>query len=222
MKKPRNKLCKRTPAQRQRDVAFCSDLFLKGYSYMAISEKLNKQLAVWGETYTITRQGVFHDIKDVLEEWRNEHKEDINTYVDRELKKLDKIECEAWSAWVNSLGERVRQRLRVDKDKPHQGPQLEEVTKESIGGDPRFLDLLMSVQQRRAKLLGLDAPVKIEAPALNKAIPAEGVRYDISALPSDLLYEVADKLQSIEFERIKKEKITINGKEESGQPSADS
>ena len=40
---------------------------------------------------------------------------------------------------------------------------VEEAT-ETTPGNPKFLDLLLNVQQRRAKMLGLDAPIKIDIP----------------------------------------------------------
>ena len=55
------------------------------------------------------------------------------------------------------------------------------------------------MQQRRAKLLGLDAPVKVDAV---HRIDADRPQYDINALPKDLLYSVADKLQEQEYLRI--------------------
>lgn len=45
----------------------------------------------------------------------------------------------------------------------------EETTTETSAGNPRFLDLLLNVQQRRAKMLGFDAPIKVEIPGIEKA-----------------------------------------------------
>ena len=72
----------------------------------------------------------------------------------------------------------------------------EETTTETSAGNPRFLDLLLNVQQRRAKMLGFDAPIKVEIPGIEKSINGDAPQYDVSAIPEDLLFAVADKLQT--------------------------
>ena len=54
----RPKMCKRTKDQREVDLAFCSNLFLRGYTYREISERLNEENARRGVGYTITKQMV--------------------------------------------------------------------------------------------------------------------------------------------------------------------
>ena len=82
----------------------------------------------------------------------------------------------------------------------------EETTTETSAGNPRFLDLLLNVQQRRAKMLGFDAPVKIEIPGYNAGTDDDKPKYDVKAIPDDLLFAVADKLQSAEFQKTIAEK----------------
>ena len=75
---------------------------------------------------------------------------------------------------------------------------------EDKNGDPRYLDLLLKVQERRAKLLGYNAPMKVnvynEQPKDEN--PAE-TKYDINALPIDMVVEMAYKLQDAEFDKRK-------------------
>ena len=61
------------------------------------------------------------------------------------------------------------------------------------------------IQQRRAKMLGFDAPVKIEIPGYN-ATTDDNPKYDVKAIPDDMLFAVADKLQSAEFQKALAEK----------------
>ena len=92
-------MCKRTKDQREFDLAFCSNLFLRGYTYREISERLNEENARRGVGYTITKQMVYWDMQQLLIEWKRERMENIDDYVTQELRKLDKMEVELWEAW---------------------------------------------------------------------------------------------------------------------------
>lgn len=193
---------RRTKDQRTRDLAFCSDLFLKGYTYREILVKLNKRNEREGFGYTITLRALYLDIQKMLVEWKRDRLENIDDYITQELRKLDLIEHELWEAWNKSKSIK----MRVKKGRNHKSY---EIVEESLCGNPRYLELLLTVQQRRAKLLGLDAPVKVDAV---HRIDADRPQYDINALPKDLLYSVADKLQEQEYLRIQAAKNGEDGK----------
>ena len=206
----RPKLCKRTKDQREFDLAFCSNLFLRGYTYKEMSERLNEENSRRGITYTISKQMVYWDMQQLLIEWKRERLENIDDYVTQELRKLDKMEVELWEAWERSKTGKLREKNRQNA-KPRKvledgdNPEYygyEETTTETSAGNPRFLDLLLSVQQRRAKMLGFDAPIKVDIPGIKDAQKNETPTYDVTAIPSDLLYAVADKLQSAEYKRV--------------------
>ena len=72
------------------------------------------------------------------------------------------------------------------------------------------MDLLLNVQQRRAKMLGFDAPIKVEIPGIEKSINGDAPQYDVSAIPEDLLFAVADKLQTAEYKKQLAEKGVID------------
>lgn len=205
---------KRSEEQRIYDIRFCSDLFLRGYSYREIADALNRDLSARGMGYTITFQMVYYDLQQCLIEWKRERLETIDEYVTQELRKLDKMEVELWEAWERSKTGKLREKNRQNA-KPRKvledgdNPEYygyEETTTETSAGNPRFLDLLLNVQQRRAKMLGFDAPVKIEIPGYNAGTDDDKPKYDVKAIPDDLLFAVADKLQSAEFQKTIAEK----------------
>lgn len=215
----RPKMCKRTKDQREFDLDFCSNLFLRGYTYREISERLNEENARRGVGYTITKQMVYWDMQQLLIEWKRERMENIDDYVMQELRKLDKMEVELWEAWERSKTGKLRKKNRQNA-KPRKvledgdNPEYygyEETTTETFAGNPRFLDLLLNVQQRRAKMLGFDAPIKVEIPGLKESINDDAPQYDVTAIPDDLLFAVADKLQSAEYKRVLEEKGGGNG-----------
>ena len=201
---------RRTPEQRENDLVFCTDLFLKGYSYRQISDLLNKRNAKMGLDYAIVPpMRVYKDLKQLLINWKREHEENIDLYITKELSKLDKIEAELWDAWERSK-KRIVSKIRQSGLKTERS--------ETFAGNPRYLDLVLSVQQRRAKLLGLDAPVKVDMPNVNVSVDSSGPKYDISVIPNDMLFVIADKLQNAEYERLMIEK---NGDKKTIESKAD-
>ena len=200
---------RRTPEQRENDLVFCTDLFLKGYSYRQISDLLNKRNAKMGLDYVIVPpMRVYKDLKQLLINWKREHEENIDLYITKDLSKLDKIEAELWDAWERSK-KRIVSKIRQSGLKTERS--------ETFAGNPRYLDLVLSVQQRRAKLLGLDAPVKVDLPNVNVSVDSSSPKYDISVIPNDMLFVIADKLQNAEYERLMIEKNGDKKTEEDGE-----
>lgn len=209
---------KRSEEQRIYDIRFCADLFLRGYSYREIADALNRDLSARGVGYTISFQMVYYDLQQCLIEWKRERLDTIDEYVTQELRKLDKMEVELWEAWERSKTGKTREKNRQNA-KPRKvledgdNPEYygyEETTTETSAGNPRFLDLLLNVQQRRAKMLGFDAPIKIEIPGIKESINGDAPKYDVSAIPDDLLFAVADKLQTAEYKKQLAEKGVID------------
>lgn len=200
---------RRTPEQRENDLVFCTDLFLRGYSYRQISDLLNQRNAKMGLDYAIVPpMRVYKDLKQLLINWKREHEENIDLYITKELSKLDKIEAELWDAWERSK-KRIVSKIRQSGLKTERS--------ETFAGNPRYLDLVLSVQQRRAKLLGLDAPLKVDMPNVNVSVDSSGPKYDISVIPNDMLFVIADKLQNAEYERLMIEKNGDKKTEEDGE-----
>lgn len=209
---------KRSEEQRIYDIRFCADLFLRGYSYRDIADALNRDLSARGMGYTITFQMVYYDLQQCLIEWKRERLDTIDEYVTQELRKLNKMEVELWEAWERSKTGKLREKNRQNA-KPRKvledgdNPEYygyEETTTETSAGNPRFLDLLLNVQQRRAKMLGFDAPIKVEIPGLKENTNSDAPQYDVSAIPEDLLFAVADKLQTAEYKKQLAEKGVID------------
>lgn len=215
--KTRPKGCKRTPEQQDADLLFCSDLFLRGYSYREIADALNRHLTEKEMGYTITFQMVYYDLQRALVEWKRERFENIDEYITQELKKLDKMEVEAWNAWEESKTGKRREKNRTsakprkvltEEEKTADWYGYDETATETSAGNPRFLDLLLNVQQRRAKLLGYDAPVKMDL-GMGRTDFEEKESYDVSAIPKDLLFAVVDQLQNAKYSSIMTEKGVI-------------
>lgn len=196
----RPKLSKRTKDQREHDLVFCSKMFLQGYTYAEMCTRLNEENARLGVGYTISPPTIHWDMQQLLIEWKRERMDNIDDYVTQELRKLDKIEVELWEAW-----ERSKIRVRRKRGRPHKiledGTVVEDIATETVPGNPRFLELLLNVQQRRAKMLGFDSPIKLEIPGIKGGVNDDAPKYDVSVIPTDLLFAVADKLQAAEYKK---------------------
>lgn len=197
---------KRTTEQRETDVVFCSDLFLKGYTYREISKMLNEANAKAGRNYTISAQSVYKDMERCLIEWKRQRMQNIDDYVTQELRKLDRLEVTLWTAWEESRTGKRREKNRTsakprkvltEEEKTADWYGYDETQTETSAGNPRFLDLLLDVQQRRAKLLGYDAPVKVDIVPGRKDDDTE--KYNFDGIPDELLFSIVDKLQQNKF-----------------------
>jgi hypothetical protein len=78
-----------------------------------------------------------------------------------------------------------------------------EEANETSAGNPKFMDILLNVQQRRAKLLGYDSAVKVDLSASIDRATDEKPKYNVADIPKDLLFNLVDQMQNAEAARIK-------------------
>jgi len=150
---------KRTKAQRLADLALIERLNLRGKKADEIAEELN---AI--RPYTLSRQQVGYDIRDVAQMWLEESKAEIDAAKAKALAELRDLQTEFWQAWESSKTERTKARQESSgKDKDGK-PAVTKASmeKEQRDGNPAFLQGVMTCIDRRCKLLGLDAPTKQE------------------------------------------------------------
>lgn len=209
---------RRTQQQKDSDFLFCSEMFLRSYGYREIAKALNERNKALGLDYTIAHTQVYSDIKKMLITWKKEQFETIDKYVSVEVQKLDRIENEAWNAWeksksplrkTKSRNSKKPNKLDAEVNEPDYYGYSEE-TIEETSGDPRFLDILLNCQQRRAKLLGFDAPSRVDYTDKNQPIDTDKPKYDIADVPADLLFNLADQMQNAEFIRTMDKKGLVN------------
>ena len=153
---PRNVPQKRTPAQKQRDAVDIARLYIQHYTQEQIADWLGRN-----RPYRITRQQISLDLKGIFEEWRKESVRTLDERKAEELKRLDRIEAEAWLAWEKSKDEITRV-MQEKKGGVNGTIERATVTKEKSNGDPRFMVVIDRCVERRAKLLGLDQPIRQE------------------------------------------------------------
>jgi hypothetical protein len=127
----------RTIEQRR---ALVSRLWLQGLTVREIGKEINSSDSV-----------VYTDVAAIRNTWREDTKEYMAEFLNRELARVDLIEAEAWKAWKLSLTE--RQRKMVEKDTKGNKVKL---MREGQCGNPQYLALIGTCIETRRKLLGLD------------------------------------------------------------------
>lgn len=105
----------------------------------------------------VCQQQISRDLKAVRSEWKESRVADFNEKVEEELAKIDHIEREAWEGWKRSCKDAERSQIEVTD-----GKKTVKKSKQGQAGDPRFLEVVGKQIERRCKLLGLDAPTKVE------------------------------------------------------------
>src|SRR5436190_3827327 len=129
--------------QRRQKVA---DLYLQGLSQASIAEQLE-----------VSQTSVARDLAKIERSWRESAIRDFDAAKERELQRLALIEKNAWEGWKRSC--QPIQSATVDGQAADS--QKAKRTVKHQNGQPRFLELVLECIDKRAKLLGLDAPLKV-------------------------------------------------------------
>ena len=166
---------KRSTIEIKRDRAKIAELYIQGKYQSEIARILE-----------VTQQQISYDLQAIQAEWLKNTTLALDEYKARELAKIDHTERCYWEAWERSI-EEFRSRtikakgIKADQKvqaKPEQAEQT--IYTENRCGDPRFLDGVLKCIERRCKLLGLDAPAKVETEGIViiDSAPARGVNED--------------------------------------------
>jgi hypothetical protein len=124
----------------------------------------------------VAKTTIHEDILIVFAEWKKERYASMAEYVEREARKLDQLELEARFYWQQ---ERKRAQL---------------ATRDS---EPKWFEAICRVMMQRCKLLGLDAPAKIEHSGVVhvQEMHREAARLaELTGVPAEEILETAAKL----------------------------
>lgn len=152
---------KRTKAQRENDAKILAELLIKNTPIREMTLVINTQRL---GMYQLSFQQVHYDIKKIIDQWRAEREEFVTERIYLELAKIDKIESECWNEWERS--KTSRQKTVISGGKLDNG----HITKGKIKtresqvtfGDVRYLEMIDKCIDKRIKLLGLYAPIKVD------------------------------------------------------------
>lgn len=174
---------KRSEQQKESDRAFIAGEIVKCTQIREIARKLNERNIAENRGYTLHHTQIFWDLKIIYKEWKEQRSEFIEEKIELELAKLDKIEMECWEAWERS--KEGRRKTVIDGGEINQpgmpGGKLREREVETTFGDTRFLDIIQKCMERRASLLGLNAPTRSLTIGINSNLTKEEIEAEIAS-----------------------------------------
>ena len=172
---------RRSAAQLARDRRKIADLYLKGWIQADIADEIGMSQAT-----------VSNDIAALHRDWLALALVDFNEAKAQELAKIDRLEREYWAAWERSCedAETITEKARASRGSDK--PDSVEKTKQAKGqaGDPRFLAGVQWCIEQRCKILGIEAPKRIEA-MLSKRRPEEFTNDELAAIAGIAIESVA-------------------------------
>lgn len=132
-----------------------AELYLKGWRQSRIAEELGTTQA------TISR-----DLKAMQHEWLKASLISFNEAVSKEIAKIDLLEITYWQAWERSI-EPFKSKTVKARGNPRTEEELKATAEQTLktedrNGDPRYLQGVQWCIERRIKVLGLDAPERIQ------------------------------------------------------------
>lgn len=147
---------KRSRAQQLADREKVAQLYVQGVPQYQIAEKL-----------ALTKGQVEYDILQIEAAWKAAAVDTIETERHWQLRRLNNIEREMWTAWEKSKTKR-RTKKQFRAKVGEQGGATPEVSggetvDETTPGDPRFIAVIMDCVKERSRLLGLYGATKIDA-----------------------------------------------------------
>jgi len=139
---------RRSKSQKVRDRRRIADLYLKGWLQVDIAEEVG-----------LSSPTVSRDLKALQAEWLKSSLMDFDEAKAREIAKIDRLEREYWTGWQRSLKdeETIKEEGSATASKPSKVTK----TRKGQAGDPRFLDGVLKCVDRRCKIIGVDAAVKV-------------------------------------------------------------
>lgn len=103
---------------------------------------------------------VSQEIRTAKITWKDQAYMDFDERISEELAKIAEVETNAWIGWEESRLDKVVE--TTERLKAEDGTRIKTTTRrEGQSGNPQFLNIALAAQERRQKLLGLDAPIKI-------------------------------------------------------------
>jgi len=175
----------RSGAQIARDRRRISDLYLQGWLQADIATEIG-----------VSAPTVSRDLKALQGVWLESALIDFDEAKAREIAKVDRLEREYWEAWLRSCedAETVRQEGgSKNQDGKLKPPNKVIRTSKGQAGDPRFLQGIERCIDKRCKILGIDAPQKVEVYDWRKE--AEGKGIDTSELFEQFIQNAYATLQ---------------------------
>ena len=149
----------RTEEQRKSDDEMLVELMRKGCGPREIHRKVNAKNA---GVYTLSISLISNNMKRLEEGWAKEMvAHSIGEYKASQYQKVEHLYNEVVEAWERSKREGQTMSGAVNANGEATGTRS--VTRMRRDGDPRWIEAAIKLLERQAKIIGIDAPLKLEA-----------------------------------------------------------
>lgn len=149
---------KRTVGQRENDLVFITDRYVKGYTIKQIKDEINT--AREGR-YQLSYEQVYKDIQNIHARWIDSYLVNFDQAKAKELAHIDAVEQEYWAAWRRSqekIEEVESESIKDQQGKAESGGyQRTRVKKKEIkrDGSEAYLKGVQWCIEQRCKIMGL-------------------------------------------------------------------
>lgn len=109
------------------------------------------------EKLGVAQSTVSRDFKRVMKRWQDSAISDIDQIMTMELQTIQMMISEVYEEWQKSKTPTVRKVIESDK----KGGKMTRLETTDQCGDPRLVNNLIALLERRAKLTGIDKPSRV-------------------------------------------------------------
>lgn len=148
----------RSTGDLMRDRALIAHYYVKGWAQATIAEEMG-----------LSEELVSADLRRIRKEWRDSRIRDFDEAQSVELAKIDRLEREAWEAWEKSKSD--RETSMQETGSGLNARSRVQFKKQGQTGNQAYFATIQWCIDRRCKLLGLDAPDKLDARVLTENAP---------------------------------------------------
>ncbi|MDA9095396.1 hypothetical protein N9J88_03270 [Porticoccaceae bacterium] len=147
---------KRSKQQVLKDQALTAEMYLRGWRQADIAKHLTALAKTRKKPIRHSIDMVKYDMGAIRDNWMESSLRDFDSAKAEQLAKLDQMELEAWREWQRSCEDYNKKTTTV-----HGKVKGKKTETGGQAGDPRYLTAILSIVERRCRLLGLDLPQKI-------------------------------------------------------------
>ena len=151
---------KRSASQILKDQAVIAELYLKGWQQATIADFLTDLAVDRRPKIKYSVAMVKYDLRGIREGWLESSLRDFDAVKAEQLAKLDQLEFDAWEQWRRSCNDYSKHVTEEKGATQFPGTNTRDESGEQYG-DPRYMNVILSIIERRCRLLGLDAPQKM-------------------------------------------------------------
>lgn len=152
---------KRTKSERERQLSEIERAVIRGESQIEIAARLG-----------LSSAQICYDVKEIMSRWSERMLAELNEHKERELAKIGELERAAWRAWEESLVPKTTEYSEQGIGEKGKTTRAGRKVEQSYG-NPAYLAAVLDCIDRRIKLLGLDAPIKIDIAEKVRAVARE-------------------------------------------------